>query len=260
MCSNSFMNIPFNQLGKAGYNRGINRQHVNKIKNDFHEDMVQPAIVSFRDGKYWIIDHQHQTQAIYELNGNNPNILIRCDVRTGLTYEQEAELYYRLNTGSKHLSFSDLLKGQIEAKDTTALKYRDTVESCGYVIGGGTSNSLNALSLTYKIFNKPDGDKKLVQILALCKACWPNDKSGIDSRMIDGINLFLENHQNEYSRDRFVKMLSAQPPEEIIRKSVAYYKQINLRNFTQPYCTYMILITEYNNRLKNKLTPVQPKI
>ena len=97
--------IPFNQLAKAEYNRGIERSHLNEIKNNWSDDLKQAVIVSFRDGKYWIIDHQHQATAEYELNGKDPNILIYCDVRTRLTYEQEARLYYRLNTSSKRLKF-----------------------------------------------------------------------------------------------------------------------------------------------------------
>ena len=153
--------LRFNQLGKAGYNRGIRRVHVNKIKSNFHEDMVQPAIVSFRDGKYWIIDHQHQSQAIYELNDCDPNTKILCKVHTGLTYEQEADLYYWLNTSSMNLTFKDKLKGLIESKDATALEYQDVVESCGYTVSGRSAANLRALSTTWRIFNKPDGEKEL---------------------------------------------------------------------------------------------------
>lgn len=252
--------IQFNQLGKAGYNRSINRAQVNKIKKGFREDMIQPAIVSFRDGKYWIIDGQHRTQAIYELNNCDPNTMIRCDVRTGLTYEQEAELYYMLNTSSKRLLFSDELKGLIESKDAVALSFRDAVESCGYVVGGNASTSLRALKTAWKIFNKADGNKKLVDILKLTNEIWPATAAGSDGRIIEGIKLFLENHGGEYDRNRFVKSLSLLSPADIVRKSQTYYKQMDSKAFTQPYCTYSILVANYNAGLRNKLTPSNPLI
>lgn len=252
--------IPYNQLSKAGYNRGIKRAHVNRIKRNWHEDMVNPVIVSFRDGKYWIIDHQHQSQAQYELNDCDPNTLILCDVRTGLTYEQEADLYYRLNTSSKTLTFKDKLIGLIESKDSTALKYRDIVESCGYIVGGNTNNSLNALSLTWKIFNKVDGEKKLSEILGLTKACWPDNNSGADSRIIEGISLFIKYHGDEYDRARLIKALSIKDPSEIISKGVTYYNSINSKEFTRPYCMYTMLINSYNTGLRNKLTPRPPEV
>jgi len=252
--------IPFSQLGKAGYNRGIKRAHVNKIKRDFHEDMVQPAIVSLRDKNYWIIDHQHQSQAIYELNDCDPNTLIYCDVRTGMTYEEEAELYYRLNTSSKSLSFTDKLKGLIESKDSTALKFRDIVESCGYIVGGNTSASLRALSLSWAIFNKKDGEKTLEQILKLTKATWPTDPAGVDSRIIEGIQLFLKNHGDEYDQSRFVSKLSRVDPNEIIRKTLAFYKQMDSKTFTRSYCCYTILMNNYNAGLHNKLVTIPPEV
>lgn len=255
----SYRTIPFNQLGKAGYNRGISRAHVNQIKRDFREDMVQPAIVSSRDGKYWIIDHQHQTQAIYELNGNDPNTPIKCDVRTGLTYEQEAELYYRLNTGTKPLGFADKLMGLIEAKDENALRFRDVVESCGYVIGGNTVKSLRALSTAWNVYNGVGGEELLRSVLELTYACWPNNPNGVCLRMLDGMLEFLDHHADEFQRDMFVKKLSQCDPKEIVRKATSYYKQVDSRAFTMPYCTYTIIVNGYNVGLRNKLDIASPR-
>ena len=255
-----FKNIKYNQLGKAGYNRGINRPHVNRIKRNFHEDMVQPAIVSYRDGKYWIVDHQHQTQAIYEMNGNDPNTLIYCDVRTGLTYEQEADLYYRLNTGSKKLSFADELKGLIESKDSAALQFRDTIEACGYSIFDRSNSSLRALSTAWKIFKKKDGKNELEKILNLTFACWPSNNNGVHTNIILGVRFFLNAHGDEFDRERFIKKLSAIDPRSLVTKSDAYYKQMDSRAFTKPYCMYTLLITAYNTGLKYKLTPAHPEV
>ena len=144
--------IPFNQLAKARYNRGISRNHVNQIKRNFREDLVQPVLVSFRDGKYYIVNGQHTSQVIYELNGNDPNTPVKCHVMTGLTYEQEADLYYNVNTYTQPLNTLDLTIGRIEANDAEAIRFRDVIESCGYVIGTNTNSSINAISLAWKLF------------------------------------------------------------------------------------------------------------
>ena len=252
-------NIPFNQLAKAGYNRGIKRKQVNKIKSEYHEDMVQPAIVSFRDGKYFIVDGQHRSQAKYELNGNDPNTPILCDVRTGMTYEQEADLYYRLNTGSRKLSFADELTGLIESKDAHALKFQSVIESCGYVIGGNNVNSLRAISTAWKIFNRNGGDEKLTTILTLTHSCWPNSKNGAHSTMIDGISLFLDCHGASFQTETFVKNLSDADPKSLINDATAYYKNTTNKLFTKPFCMYTMIINQYNYGLRtNKLTQITP--
>lgn len=253
--------VSFNQLGKAGYNRGINRRQVNKIKRDYHEDMVQPAVVSFRDGKYFIVDGQHRSQAKYELNGNDPNTQILCDVRTGLTYEQEADLYYRLNTGSKVLSFAETLTGLIESKDADALRFRSIVESCGYVVGGNSTNSLTALQTTWKIFNKNGGEEKLATILNLTHASWPESKNGTHSMMIDGLSMFLDKHSGDYHTDHFVKNFAAIDPDILVRDATTFYKSMDSKSFTRPYCMYTVIVKRYNNNLRasNKLAPVLPE-
>ena len=250
--------IPFSQLAKAGYNRGISRAHVNKIKRDFHEDMVQPAIVSFRDAAYYVVDHQHQTQAIYELNGCDPNTLIKCDVRVGLTYEQEADLYYRLNTGSKALQFADKIVGLIEAKDPDALEFRDVVEQCGYVIGSNSSNSIRAVSAAWKIFQKSGGRQMLERILSLTHACWPGNVNGVDRRIMEGLEMFLTHHGEEYQAEHFVKTLSPVNPRSIAQKATAFYKQMDSKTFTRQFCMYTVLVNTYNTGLRNKLVAVTP--
>lgn len=249
--------IPFNQLGKAGYNRPINRGHVNEIKRDFRADMVQPAIVSFRDGRYWIIDHQHQTQAIYEMNNCDPNTPIRCDVRTGLTYEQESDLYYRLNTGSRSLKFTDKMVGLIESKDPEALEFRFAVESCGYVIGGNTKKSLKAVSAVWKVF-KRDGHDTLVDLLTLIGATWPDNPDGVQVNMIGAVRGFMRGHQGEYSTDRFIKALSHESPRDIMSKATTVWRTYDSKSRTKPYCAYTIILASYNYGLKNKLVEIAP--
>jgi len=251
--------IPFNQLAKAGYNRGINRNHVNGIKRNFHEDMVQPAIVSFRDGKYYIIDHQHQSQAIYELNGSDPNTPIKCKVLTSLTYEQEADLYYRLNTGSKPLKFADKIVGLIESKDPNALEFRSTVESCGYIVGGNYTNSLRAIKAAWSIFSRDEGKETLTEILSLANACWPNDRNSTTADIISGIDMFLRFHEHdgEYKRATFLKNLQKQDPKTIADQGILYYKQMNSRSYSKQYCIYSQIVNYYNFGLKrHRLTTV----
>ena len=261
MCEPQLKKIPFNQLGKAAYNRPINRRRVNDIKRKFNQDMVMPAIVSFRDGRYWIIDHQHQTQAIYELNGNNPNILILCDVRYGLTYEQEADLYFRLNTGQTKLTSLDKLIGLIEAKDNDAMRFRGIVESHGYVIGGCSSNSLRAVDKSLKIFRKNNGEQILSEIFSITRECWPDNKAAVHTYIILGLELFIKFHGTEYKREQLIKTLKSKDPNEIKGQGEATFDIMRrYRAYTKEHCTYMAIVDVYNERLKrNKIVKVLPE-
>lgn len=248
--------IPFNQLAKANYNRVIDRARVNRIKNDYHEDMMIPVVVSFRDGKYYIIDGQHRAQALYEMNDCDPNTPIRCDVRIGLTYQEEADLFWRCNTWVKPLSFDQKLNGLIESDDPVAVDFRNLVEEHGYVLG----KSLKAVSMAWKIYDSGEGRETLSEILALTSACWQNDKTGADSRILDGVNLFLKHHGSTYQMDHFVKVMKDVSPETLIREATTYYRAMDSKSFTKKYCVYTFIVKHYNYTLRNKLTPVAPKV
>lgn len=249
-------NIPFGQLAKAGYNRTISRVRVNEIKRRFHADQVNPVKVSYRDGKYWIIDGQHTSLALFELNNSDPSTPIPCEVLDGLTYEQEADLFYRINTSSKPLNTSEKIHSLIEARDPDAVRFRDVVESHGYVIGSGKANSLNAVTSAWSIFKRDEG--RLSDILDLTRACWQSRTAGVNSDIISGIDLFLSNHGDEYRPEQFVKKLSNVKPEHLLGDAAFLYKQRRDRAYTKAVCTYACILKQYNANLHNKIKFVEP--
>ena len=251
-------NIPFGQLAKAGYNRTISRVRVNEIKRNFHADQVNPVKVSYRDGKYWIIDGQHTSLVLYELAGRDPRTPIPCEVIDGLTYEQEADLFYRINTGSKPLNTAEKLKSLIEAGDPDALRFQGVVESHGYTIGGGRNNSINAVTAAWRIFGRDGGEARLSEILMLTGTCWPNDQKGVSSDIISGIDHFLTLHGAEYRTAQFVKKLSKTSPEHLLGDAAFLYKQRGEKAYTKAVCMYSCILKQYNANLHNKIKFVEP--
>ncbi len=60
-----------------------------EIIRDWDERLLDPVIVSFRDGKFYVIDGQHRIAAMRKMN-NGSEVMAVCKVYSGLTYEQEA--------------------------------------------------------------------------------------------------------------------------------------------------------------------------
>lgn len=182
--------------------------------------------------------------------------MIRCDVRTGLTYQQESDLFYSLNTKNIRLSFTDKLIGRIEAGDAKAIRFRDTIEKSGWVIG---ANALKAVEKAWNIYNTADGEQRLMEILVTADKCWPGEPSGVQAQMLDGFSVFFRNHP-DCKQERLVKALSQYQPRELMQKANAYYRQMDSRAFTKPYCTYAIIVNAYNKGLRGsgKLIPATP--
>lgn len=260
--------IQYNQLisphdnDNPGFNRGItgiNRNKVNQIKRNFDPNQVNPLVVSFRDGKYYIVDGQHTALAIYELNGEDGATLIMCDVREGLTYEQEAQLFYDLNTNRRPPSAADKIWALVCASDDSAVEFKNLIERCGYTFGRKSENTISPINTCWKIFNGRAGAKRLENILNLIYDTWPNDASAVNITIVDGLNLFFKYNEYEFSVERFVKTFSGISYKSIIGDAKALYKSMSDRAYTMPVCTYLMIGKKYNSNLRtNRIKLVLP--
>ena len=106
------------------YQRPVNPKEVERLVREWDGRLLEPAVVSFRDGKFFVVDGQHRIAAMCRMNGGN-GVMAACRVYTGLTYEQEAELCYRLDKAKKRLSLSQSTNVLVEAgsdKETLEIK------------------------------------------------------------------------------------------------------------------------------------------
>ena len=78
------------------YQRGVERKRVELIARDFNEYIVNEPKVSFRNGRYYVMDGQHTIEGCILLNGGADRPIL-CKVYTGLTMEQEALLFAEQN-------------------------------------------------------------------------------------------------------------------------------------------------------------------
>jgi hypothetical protein len=123
--------IALSDCAPAGYQRTTRDAHVADIAKNFDEAKVGTLTVSFRDGKYYIIDGLHRSKAL-KANGYTHALAI---VLTGLTYEQEAELFRRLNKDKREVSTFDDFRAGLEAKDETCVTISEIVKNNGFQIG-----------------------------------------------------------------------------------------------------------------------------
>lgn len=264
----SYQLIQYSQLisphenGNPGFNRGItgiNRAKVNQIKREFDPSLVEPVIVSFRDGKYYIVDGQHTALAIYERNGEDGTTLIMCDVREGLTYEQEAQLFYDWNTNKRPPSAADKIWALVCANDANAVEFKELIERCGYTFGRKSPNTISPIHTCWKIFNGRAGAERLESILNLIHDTWPNDASAVNIAIVDGLNMFFKYNGYEFSTERFVKTFSAIDYKTIINDARSLYKSMSDKAYTMPACAYLMIGKKYNNNLRtNRIRLVMP--
>ena len=83
--------------------------NVNIISKDWRNTLCDLLVVSYRENKFFIIDGQHRFYAAIA-NGIED---LPCIVHTGLTKEDEARLFVRLNTSRKTLKPIDTFRANI---------------------------------------------------------------------------------------------------------------------------------------------------
>ena len=98
------------------YQRGVERKRVELIAKDFNEYIVNEPKVSFRNGRYYVMDGQHTIEGCILLNGGADRPIL-CKVYTGLTMEQEALLFAEQNGHAAPLSAGIKLRAKVVGGD-----------------------------------------------------------------------------------------------------------------------------------------------
>lgn len=98
------------------YQRGVERKRVELIARDFNEYIVSEPKVSFRNGRYYVMDGQHTIEGCILLNGGEDRPIL-CKVYTGLTMEQEALLFAEQNGHAAPLSAGIKLRAKVVGGD-----------------------------------------------------------------------------------------------------------------------------------------------
>ena len=98
------------------YQRGVERKRVELIARDFNEYIVSEPKVSFRNGRYYVMDGQHTIEGCILLNGGADRPIL-CKVYTGLTMEQETLLFAEQNGHAAPLSAGIKLRAKVVGGD-----------------------------------------------------------------------------------------------------------------------------------------------
>ncbi len=91
------------------YQRSVKQKNVNTLIRKWNSLILEPLVVSFRDGRFYPVDGQHRICAMRQMNGGKDGMVL-CKVHTGLTYEEEADLCYQLDQSKKRLTMSQSTK------------------------------------------------------------------------------------------------------------------------------------------------------
>ena len=199
---------------KQNYQRNINTAFVQKIVSEFDPNKVDPVHVSYRDGKYYIIDGQHTVAALEIANGNKPVDVI-CIVHKGMTYTDEASYYVEQYEKKHRHTYNEMTMARYEAGEKLpcelALKVKNVGGRLPYDKSTKTGMKIGAVKKVTTLYQK-DSDHTILAIKCLIDA-YKGRENTIPADIIAGTMEFLRLYDNQVLTSRLVEALSKYTPQ-----------------------------------------------
>lgn len=235
------------------YQRMVDEREVNRLIRDWDDRLLEPLVVSYRDGRFNVIDGQHRVSAMRKMNGGK-DVMVRCKVYSGLTYEDEAALCWKLDKAKKRLSLSQATNALAESgldAEVTEIKRLMNCEGFTWALGRKYSKNYE-VAATRAVINayRLLGSEGLLRLFRLLGDTWHGDVRSLTAPVISGMALFIKTYDAELNDRNFVKRLSAIAPEEITRRG---RMDFSTSNTSLRYAR--ILLEKYNGSRGGKKLP-----
>ena len=177
------------------YQRGVQRKRVELIARDFNEYVANEPKISFRNGKYYVVDGQHTIEARILRNGGRA-LPILCKVYTGMTMQQEALLFAEQNGHAAPLSAGIKLRAKVVGGDAPSKAFVAATNRVG-------------LSLNYDS----------MQLSDYRISCVGGRPDSFRAAILRGVMYFVQLYHGQYSEERLVRALGSVHPMELYRIS-----------------------------------------
>ena len=172
------------------YQRPVEQKNVDKLVRNWNSRELYPVIVSFRDGKFNVVDGQNRIAAMRQMAGGG-DVIVPCMIYTGMTYEQEAELYAKLDKGKRPLTPRQHTKALVESgSDARIMEIKCLVEDVGFVwaLGEPTGEPfeiapIRALINAHQLL----GGEAFARMLSLLAGAWQGAPNSLKASMLSGM-------------------------------------------------------------------------
>lgn len=203
----------------ARYQRELKESRVAKIARTFNPRQLGALEVSDRgDGTFAVFDGQHRLAALRELDLDTAP----CLVHSGLTAEQEAELFVRMQDDRKAPSPIERFQARVFSGDEDAMLVDSTAALAGFTIGSsgdaGTFHVIKAVAALERVY-KREGIDILSETLHVIHDLWGGDQRSTDGYLIEGLAQFLRRYGNRFGPTERERLRGA-APTVILRKAL----------------------------------------
>lgn len=201
----------------ADYQRPLT-SFVDQIAAEYDPALIGTLIVSERGKrKFAIVDGQTRSEAMRR--NNEPEA--PCLIYSGLTREQEAELFADLQTKRRAMATYLRFRAALVAKKPEAVAIAEIVTGAGFELDvNETPHTVKAIAALEKVYRRdPD---LLGTVMAVIAGAWPNPdtEARTSGDIIGGLAIFLSRERN-VDLERLIEKLAATEPRTIRHRAHA---------------------------------------
>lgn len=235
--------LQISDLKLADYQRVPTLTAIQDKAKNFNKLLIGTITVSKRDGQFYVVDGQHRVMICRMKEIKTINALIY----DGLTYQEEAELFYLLNTTSKPLRPFEKFNARVESGDMTAITVKGIVESLGIKISAANGpNTLTAIGTALDVYEK-EGAYHLQKTLELARDTWAGQTYAFNNGNLRGVSAFIKIYAGELDEGTFKKQLS-----KVTAKQITAEAKTDFSTDRKVIKTMNVLFKYYNKGLRVK--------
>lgn len=231
-----------------------------RIEADFDPAMFIPLMVSERrNGKMAVFEGQHRFEAARDLGYAD----VPCLVYRGLSAQQEATLFARLQKERRNISAADrfraTLYGDPKRPETVmAHEIERIAEAAGFTVGSVKSDGKTPISsptALEQIYNTSKGDiggpEALKMALETIAVVWRSENRNTDADLIKGMGILFLRHASKIDADQIVERLRDVTPGVILGR--AHEQRTGRGGGGAAYAVYRSLVQQYNRGTGKRL-------
>ena len=191
------------------YQRTVKQRRVDEIVREWNDRKLTPVVVSFRDGKFNVVDGQNRIAAMRQMAGGG-DVIVPCIIHTGMTYEEEADMYAKLDTDKAPLTLRQHTKALVEAgTDAKVTEVKRLVEEVGFTwaLDEPTGEPfeiapVRTLINSYQLL----GSEGFARMLSLMAGAWQGTPNSLKASMLSGMAQFVKTYETEL-HDRTLSLI-----------------------------------------------------
>ncbi len=201
---------------KMAYQRPIHIDDIKKAIAEFDPDDVEMVHVSYRDGKYYVMDGQHTILILEGMNGGKP-VNVNCVVHYGMTYSEEANFSERQYEKKRRHTYKERSIAAYEAGRKIPCELAQRVSEVGarlpYDKNTKTGMKIQAIKRVTNFYQK-DPENTILAIKCLVDA-YKTRENTLNADIIGGTMEFLRQYGDKAEILRLSAALSGTTPQNL---------------------------------------------